>query len=302
MGRRHWQQGGAALLAALLGFGCGKAPASRFPTGDAALERMHATYACSRGLKGEAGIDYFGKEGRVRGSLLYIAVLPEQLRMDVYSPFGVIVSTLTSDGERFALYDLQNATYLQGPASTCNVARFTQVPVPPFAMVQLLRGESPVLVHTPETVQIRWRRRLKGGYYQVVIKSQHDAEQEIRLVPHPDDFDLPWAEQRVKVERVVVRQDGVTLYSAELRGHRPGRTAPPFEDPDGLGADILPSGPPCDAPIPDRLRFRVPENDQEVIFDNERIGKDVVHNPPLRGTEFEQPIPDGVKVVYAACQ
>ncbi len=263
---------------------------------------MHATYECSRGIRGEAEVDYFGKEGRVRGNLLYIAVLPEQLRMDVYSPFGVIVSTLTSDGEDFALYDLQNATYLQGPASACNVARFTQVPVPPFALVQLFRGESPVLVHTPEAVSIAWKRRLNGGFYEVRIQSKHGAEQEIRLVPHPDDFGKTWAEQRVMVQRVVVRQDGVTLYSAELRGHRSGRTADPFEDPDGIDPDIPPSGPPCGAPVPDRLRLAVPDTKQELIFDNEKIGDEVVYNPPLRGNDFRQPIPDGVQVVYAACQ
>jgi hypothetical protein len=263
---------------------------------------MHATYECSRGIRGEAGVDYFGKEGRVRGNLLYIAVLPDQLRMDVYSPFGVILSTLTSDGKDFALYDLQNATYLQGPASACNVARFTQVPVPPFALVQLLRGESPVLVHTPESIRVVWKRRLKGGFYQLEIQSRHGATQEIRLVPHPDDFDRPWAEQRVTVERVIVRQGGVTLYSAELRGHRPGRTAPPRVDPDGLGADVSPSGPPCEAPIPGRLRLSVPDTQQQLVFDNQKIGSEVVHNPPLPGGDFQQPVPDGVKVVYAACQ
>jgi hypothetical protein len=263
---------------------------------------MHATYACSRGIKGEAGIDYFGKEGRVRGDVFYYAVLPEQLRMDVISPFGVVVSTLTSNGEDFTLYDLQNATFLHGPASTCNVARFTQVPVPPFALVQLFRGEAPVLVHTPESISIRWKRRLRGGFYQVRIESKHGAEQEIRLVPLEADFDEPWAEQRVRVERVEIKQHGRKLYRAELRGHRPGRTADPFEDPDGLMPDVPPSGPECHAPVPDRLRLQVPDAKQELILDNEKIGKDVVLNPPLRGGEFEQPVPDGVRVVYARCQ
>ncbi len=290
------------VAGALASFGCGRAPESRFPTGDDALERMHETYACSRGIRGEAGVDYFGKEGRVRGNLLYIAVLPEQLRMDVYSPFGVIISTLTSDGKDFALYDLPNATYLQGPATACNVARFTQVPVPPFALVQLFRGESPVLVHEPEAVSLAWKRRLGGSFYQLEIQSRHGATQEIRLVPHPDDFDKPWSEQRVQVQSVVVRQQGTTLYSAELRGHRPGRTADPFEDPDGIDPDIQPSGPPCSAPIPDRLRLYVPNTKQELIFDNRPVGDEVVHNPPLRGNDFQQPIPDGVRVVYADCQ
>lgn len=297
--RTNW---GVTALAGLLLLGCGGAPRSKFPTGDAALERMHATYACSRGIRGEAEVDYFGKEGRVRGSLLYLAVLPDQLRMDVYSPFGVVVSTLTSDGKDFALYDLQHATYLHGPATTCNVARFTQVPVPPFALVELTRGEAPVLVHTPESIRVRWKRRLRGGSYVVHVESKHDAEQDIELMVHPADVDKPWTEQRVTVSSVVVRQGGVTLYAADLRGHTAGRTAAGRADPDGLGEDLLPSGPPCDAPVPDRLRLRVPDTEQELIFDNERIGKDVVHNPPLTGAEFVQAVPGGVKVVYAECQ
>ena len=266
-------------MAALLQAGCSAVPRSRFPTGDAALERMHATYECSRGVGGEAKLDYFGEEGRVRGDLLYLAVLPEQLRMDVYSPFGAILSTLTTDGTDFSLYDLEHATMLHGPASACNVARFTRVPVPPFALVQLLRGESPVLVHTPETIRVRWKHPLfHAGFYRLTIESHHDASQQIDLLPLAADLDKPWSEQRVKVLRVVVRQHGRVLYSVELRGHRPGRTDDPFVDPDGLSPNVPPSGPPCDAPLPDRVRFVVPDSGQELIFDNAKIGEDVVHN------------------------
>src|SRR6187397_2977280 len=101
---------------------CHGAPASQFPTGAAALDRMRATLACSRGIQGEAELDYFGEEGRVSGSVLYYASLPDRLRFDVISPFGVTVSTLTSDGKDFALYDLSNKSFLYGPATSCNVA------------------------------------------------------------------------------------------------------------------------------------------------------------------------------------
>ena len=98
---------------------CGRPPpASTFPSASAALDRMRATYACSRGIRGDAKIDYFDDNGRVRGSVLYKSMLPDQLRFDVYSPFGVMLSTLTSDGQNFTLFDLRQKQFLYGPADT----------------------------------------------------------------------------------------------------------------------------------------------------------------------------------------
>ena len=81
---------------------------------------------------------------------------PDSVRFDVFSPFGVTLSTLTADGRDFALFDMKEKSFLRGPANTCNVARSTQVPVPPFALVQLLRGEAPVLVHEASQASIAW--------------------------------------------------------------------------------------------------------------------------------------------------
>ncbi len=74
---------------------------------------MRETYACSRGQRGEAKLDYFGSAGRVRGDLWYLTSLPDKIRFDVVSPFGATLSTLTSDGERFALFDLRQKTFAQ---------------------------------------------------------------------------------------------------------------------------------------------------------------------------------------------
>jgi hypothetical protein len=278
---------------ALLG-GCHRdPPPSQFPNAQAALDRMRATYACSRGLHGDAKIDYFGEQGRVRGSVLYIAMLPEQLRFDVFSPFGVTLSTLTSDGRQFALFDLREKQFLRGPANTCNVSRFTRVPVPPFALVQLLRGEAPVLVHAPDAATISWQ----SGRYVVEIPSQHQARETIALEPHPDDWNKPSAEQRVRVLEVKVEQQGYTLYEALLDDHAAAATAKPRVDPDGLVPATLPSGPACNAEIPRRLRLQVPDTDQDLIF----VAKEVAHNPPLGPDSFRQNIPNGVAVRYSEC-
>jgi len=269
-------------------------PASQFPTAGDAIARMRESSACSRAVSGDAKIDYFGEEGRVRGNVMYLASIPDSIRFDVFSPFGVMLSTLTSDGRDFALFDLQNKQYLYGPAGTCNVARFTRVPVPPFALVQLLRGEAPVLVHEPSAAQIAW----ECGRYVVRINSKHEAQEEIHLVPAPEDWRLPWQQQRVLVLEVSVVQQGVELYRAELSDHASARTAAPREDPDGIDPDIPPSGPECSAFLPRGVRLVVPDTDQDLLL----LTKEVVHNPPLIEGAFQQVPPGGVVVRYAACQ
>jgi outer membrane lipoprotein-sorting protein len=287
---------GAALLSAFFLCGCPVSPPpSQFPSANDALARMHATYYCSRGIQGEAKLEYFGEKGRVRGNVLYMAALPESLRFDVYSPFGVTLSTLTSDGKDFALYDLKEKEFLQGPANACNVARFTQVPVPPFALAELLRGEAPVLVHDPNQASIKW-----GGSdgYVIEVQSTRSATEEIHLEPTHDDWNLPWEKQRVIVTEVRVVQKGYELYEADLADHQVAHTAKESKDPDDPTALVIPpSGPACNAEIPRRLRILTPDTDQELVLHN----KDVSHNPPLAPGVFQQQARRGVTVRYAAC-
>jgi hypothetical protein len=287
----------AGLAWALL-CGCAGAPPSRFPSADVALSRMHASYACSRGVRAESKIDYFGENGRVRGNVYYLAALPNRLRFDVYSPFGITLATLTSDGRDFAFFDLRRKVFQYGPANTCNVARFTRVPVPPHALAQLLRGEAPVLRHDPENASIDWESSFLGsGRYVVSIRSTRSASERIELVPRPEDWNRPFAEQRVRVLKVAVEQQGYELYSAELVDHRAAKTAPPSVDPDGLLPPVPPSGPACDAEVPGRIRLEVPDTKQDLILRNDRVH----HNPPLEPASFRQTAPAGTRVEYAAC-
>lgn len=281
------------LLGALAG--CSRAaPPSRFPDAQSLLSRLHDEQKCSRGLSGEGKIDYFGKEGRVRGSLLFMVASPEQVRLDVVSPFGATVSTLTSDGQRFSLYDLRQKVFLQGPANACNLAQFTHVPMPPHALVSLLRGEPPVLVHQPAQAALVW----ESGRYVVRIQSAHQALQEIAISPSDADYGKPWSEQHLSLESVEVRQQDYVLYRAELADHRVAKTAPPRSDPDGIDADVPPSGPECNASVPRRLHLEVPSEEQDLVLSVSEIA----HNPPLQAGVFQQRVPGGVVVRSSPCQ
>jgi outer membrane lipoprotein-sorting protein len=269
-------------------------PPSRFPSAEEAIARMRATYACSRGVVGDAKVNYFGEKGRIRGSMLFVTSRPERLRFDVVSPFGVTVSTLTSDGKDFSLLDFTSKQFVHGPATECNVARFLHVPVPPFALVALLAGEAPVLVHDPSAASLTW----DSGAYLISIKSSRGASEEIRLEPRPEDWEKPWSEQRVRVRDVRVVQQGIELYEAQLESFRAASTAGPRADPDGIDPDVPPSGPACGAEVPRHVRITSDASAQDVVI----VHSEISHNPPITNGLFRQLPPAGVKIHVAACR
>lgn len=289
--------GGLAAALAVAGTtGCGTPPpASQLPNARAALDRVHASQDCGLGIQAAAKIDHFGKGGRVRGDLLMFGVWPERLRMDVVSPFGVTLATLTSDGQKFALSDLREKRFYFGPASACNIARLTTVPMPGHVLVSLLRGEAPVLKHEATNATIEWSGK---GYYVIKIASTRNAVEEIHVVPHPQDFAKPWDQQRMRVLDVEVKQEGVTLYHAILDEHQPAAMAQPRVDPDGIDPPTPPSGPTCAAELPRKIHVEVPGKDEDVRFRYENV----TWNPPLIDGLFGQPIPGGVEVVRVTCE
>lgn len=276
--------------------GCGlPPPRSPIPTGEDALSRMRDSYLCVNGVQGRAKIDRFSPEqGRIRGEVYIFAVNPDRVRFDVVSPFGATLYTLTSDGERFEMADLGQKQFLYGPSTPCNLARLTQVPVPGHALVSLLRGEAPVLVHAKADAVLSWNRK---GFYQVAIRSTRNASEEIHLEVHPDDWDKPWQKQRLRVTDVRVSQGGVDLYHAELGRHEPARTAKTRIDEDGLSDPIPPSGGACGAELPRSIRMEVPHTREVVVFQY----KEAQWNPPIVDGAFSQPVPGGMRRVFVNC-
>lgn len=285
-----------ALLSLLVTTACGAAPPrSQFPTADAAISRMKDTYACVNGVQGDAKIDHFSSHGRVRGDVYILAVNPDRVRFDVVA-FGTPVYTLTSDGTKFQMLDVKEKLFLNGPASPCNLARLTQVPLPGHALVSLLHGEAPVLAHKPEGARIAWDGS-DSGFYRVLLDSTREASEEIHIAVHPDDFDKPWEKQRVRIRRVRVHQRDLDLYDAELRNHEPAKTSGPRVDPDGIDPPIPPSGPACNAELPRSIRMRVPRTGEDVVFQY----KEAKWNPPLVLGAFQQKRPGGVRERYVNC-
>jgi hypothetical protein len=283
-----------AALGAACALGCGRPPPSQFPDARSALDRLHATTACARGVSAESKLDYIGSAGRIRADVLFVTSAPDRVRFDVVSPFGATLSTLATNGRNFTFSNLRERQFIHGPANACNLARFTRVPLAPHALLDLLRGDAPVLVHRPEQASIAWQ----DSRYVVAIESTRGARQKLELEPLPDDFERPWREQRVRVLGVSVEQLGVPLYAIELDDHALARTAPPRIDPDGLEPPIPPSGPECSVHLARRIHIEVPAGDHDLVL----ALKSAVLNPPLVPSVFQPERPRGLRDLYSPCE
>jgi hypothetical protein len=285
------------LLAEPLLAGCHNVapPASPMPNAAAALDRARASSACGVAIQASSKIDHFSDQGRFRGDLLMFASAPDRIRMDVVSPFGVTLATLTSDGHAFALSDLREKRFFTGPASACNIARLTTVPLPGHVLVSLLRGQAPLVRHEPSAMRIAWSPR---GYYVVTIPSTRAALEELHLAPHPDDVPKHWSVQRLRVLDVRVEQYGRVAWHAMLDEHAAAPMAAPRVDADGIDPVLAPSGPACTAELPRRVHVEMPEQDQDVRIRYEQV----TWNPPLPDGTFLQPAPPGVDVSSVDCR
>ena len=255
---------------------------------------MRATLSCSNGVRADSRLDYIGDTGAFKAQTLYIATRPDRVRFDVVSPFGAVLSTLTSDGTQFALFDGMQKVFVSGPAQDCNIQNFTKVPVPATALVMMLGGEAPVLVHEDGDASIAW----ESGAYVIRVRSLHGATQEIHLVPMDEDFDKAWQEQRVLVKEVRVVIRGVELYRAQFDKHHVAKRADALVDPDGIDDDVAPSGPVCSAMLPRKLHFKVQSSGQDLIVEN----RSIEHNPPIPDGFFEQFPPGGVRQQRSTCR
>ncbi len=223
-----------------------------------------------------------------------IAVNPARIRIDISSPFGATPYTLTSDGRTFALNDLPNKQFLEGPASACNLARLTQVPVPGHALVYLLRGEAPLLEHEPTTPRLAW----EDGHYRVDLEGAHGARQTVRLEVYDEDFTLEWSKQRLRVVGLTTEQGEAVLYRATLSNFAKARTASPRVDEEGIDPPIPPSGGPCEIDVPRSIRIEVPFAGDDVLFQY----REMALNPPLPERTFSQPVPSGSTPLRVECQ
>ena len=259
---------------------------------------MHATFACANAVQANAKIDRLGKEGRIRGDLLLFAARPARIRMDIISPFGVALATLTSDGTRSRSRICEQA-HVRGTGE-----RVQHCPAHDGADPRTRAGRSAARrprssCNDSGATSIAWNPR---GYWAVTVEGttgdgRYATREDIRLVPRPEDWNLAWQRQRMRVLDVRVSEVGFELYHAELSEHAPAPTAGPRVDPDNLEPPLPPSGPPCDAEIPRKIHVEVPAPESDVRF----LYRDLFWNPPLVDTTFDPPAWAGMPIEPVSC-
>jgi hypothetical protein len=256
---------------------------------------MRASFSCGNAVQANGKIEDYVSIIKVQADVMLFAARPSRLRMDIVSPFGVALATLTSDDDKFALADFHDKRFFVGPAAACNIARLTRVPVPAYVLVELLRGEAPVLKHDAQGATMVWDPH---GYWTLSIPSTRGAQEWIHLAPRPEDWSLPWDRQRMRVLDVRVVQQGFELYHATLADHAGAPTAGPRVDPDNLAPPLPPSGPVCDAEVPRKIRLQVPDPSADVHLSYDTL----FWNPPLPEGTFAQPVPPGMRPEAVNCE
>src|SRR5688572_15275157 len=289
---------GAIALGAVGAIGCGSVPppASKLPSPAAAVERMRGSAPGCAAIQAEAKMTRHGDGGRVAGDLQMLVQSPRSIRMDVHS-YGTIVATLPRDSKRFPLMDLREKRFFVGPARACNLARFTRVPIAGTALVELLRGQAPVLKGWKDASVAAAPSWDGDGHYVVLLRDPRGNEEEIHLAPHPDDVGKAWEAQRMRVLAVTVRQNGLVWYRAELSDHASAPMGKERIDPDGIDPPLSPSGPMCTAEIPRRILVEVPWLGENIRFRYDQV----TWNPPITPGLFQLQQPAGTELVPVDC-
>lgn len=279
--------------------GCATRPAARFAHTAQILQRLQQRTSCSRAVQGEAKLVVKAPLFRRQGNLLFRAHAPDHLRLDLYSPFGVTLSTLTTSGEELSLYEPHASTMYTGRANACSVQRFAGVAIPSFALVEILRGRPPVIDFAQA------RLRLKGGSpagarYTAQLASADGTKERLEFFVPREDFQLPLEQQRVFLSRVRVKQHRSLLYDVHLSDYRAVSRRPLSRAADEMGLGqprAHPTGPACEAELPFSFVFSVGRPAVSLSVRAEELE----HNPPeVLGVYTQTPTP-GVRRVPVDC-
>jgi outer membrane biogenesis lipoprotein LolB len=170
----------AILAAAVFLFACGDVPPPRdaYTSAPDLMADLNALRSKVRSFRIRGRVDHFGEEHRISGQVFLFAELPAALRVELVSPFGSPLSVLTVDQNSFALHDLREGTFLEGPAEPCNIARLVRIPLPAEDVIRILIGHTPLL---SGDTRVTWQKK---GFYQVEIKDGDGRTQYLNIGPN----------------------------------------------------------------------------------------------------------------------
>lgn len=260
----RWFRAGltGAVLASCLGCGPVQMPRGGFTRADDLIAAFEGRLDRIKTLRITGRVDHFGKQQRVQGKLYIFGEMPDRLRMELVSPFGSPLTVLTVSNGRFALHDLREGRFLEGPAEPCNIARLVRIPLPPEDVSRILIGHTPIVEGLSE---IRWSTK---GRYVVDIKDG-DVHQTLEIGTR---------EEGLPLHRSVVRDDRGVLFSIS-NSH--------FGLVEGFA-------------IPHEIRVKMPRKDADLLLRYDNGGVELGVDLPQGA--WHQSVPSGMQVERVTCE
>jgi hypothetical protein len=206
-------------------------------------------------IRAEARVEQWGEHGRIRGTVMMFVERPDHVRFDAMTQFGP-AAILTSDGRRFALTDLRENRYLEGPTCPSNIARLLGIPMSGADVTLFLLGDSPRIGEPTDALDC------ESGHYLVEIAGDDGRRQELEYDVRDYDRERPPEEQRLRLVRSeVFAANGDTEWRATYEDYRV--IADPGSD-EGFGVAM-----------PFRIRFEHPGRNADTTVRFEEIDLNV---------------------------
>jgi outer membrane lipoprotein-sorting protein len=262
----------ASLLLSLAAVGCKTAPACPLQVRTDAAKALddHASRQAGwQSIKAEARVTQWGRNGRIRGTVLMFLERPSRVRFDVMTQIGP-AAVLTSDGESFQLSDLRQRVFLHGPTCPENIARLLGISVDAENVLRLLTGDTPTIEATEQSMECR------DGRYVVTLVAADGTTQEVAFSVDDADRDKAPEAQHLTLRRSTERApDGKTRWEA---------TYDDYIDVEGQS-------------FPTNVRFVDKVNDADTAV---RV-KSISLNPEVPDGAFHQEPSPGMSIEFASC-
>lgn len=265
-----------ALAVALVACGCPRAGCPTTPHTDAmrAIRFHESMRARVRSIRAEARIDQRDRQGRIRGTVMMFVERPNRVRFDAMTQFGP-AAILTSNGRDFALTDLRENKYLQGPTCPRSIARLVGIPLSGEDVSRVLLGGTPLIAATQRTIECNG-----DGGYRVELRAADGRRQVIELAVREHDLQSPPEEQRLRLMRSEV---------LDARGHTEWRAS--WDD-----YRVLPLGE-MGVAMPYEVRFEDPSRGVDTLMRFRSIDLNV----DVPAEAFVQSPRSGITVEHVSC-
>ncbi|WP_257462421.1 DUF4292 domain-containing protein [Archangium lipolyticum] len=172
----------AAIFLALICSGCPKridfGPRGQITDAQELFQLTRSAQGRVVSLQGDGKLRVESPQGTGSVSAYLAAMRPGLLRVEMFDFFNRPVAVLVTDGQRFGLFQAQENTFYQGPATPRNLSRFLPVALPSEELVSVMLGQVPFIPAERMTLSLDEKERVY-----VLTLQQGAVSQVLRIQP-----------------------------------------------------------------------------------------------------------------------